>query len=239
MNIMMTQSIIVKPASYAERYPLGQAKATKGRERATCSNCPHFDNFHEPSKRGWCELFNHQAREHHQITDDCIHSSELVISHELQDNLAFFPDVNFEELQVFPTEETIDEADKPHAEYEVGSIVKIIDPDEDYTEWATFEVIECMHNQNLYNNTETYLHQSEWYYRLSPTIRRCEATANPRSGLVSHADGNALSSANWAIDKSFWVARAFPCALRRRGVARQNEICDFDLAHNVCLEEVF
>lgn len=101
---MMAQSIAVKPALQAK----------------TCSTCPHFDNFHEPNRRGWCELFNRQAREHHQVTDDCIHSStsewnkpnqvrrflasKLVISHELEDNLALFPDVNFEELEAFPTE---------------------------------------------------------------------------------------------------------------------------------------
>lgn len=191
----------------------------------TCSTCSHFNNYSEPSGKGWCNLFDHQAREHHEITSDCINSSESVISHELQDNLALFPDVNFEELQAFPTEEIIDEVDKPHAEYKVGSIVKIIDKDKDYTEWATFEVIECMHNQNLYNSTETYLHKSEWYYRLSSTIRRCEATANPRSGLSSHVDGNTLPLANWASDKSLWIA--------------ENEICDFDMAQNICAEEVF
>ena len=239
---MMPQTTAIKPASYAERdappganplgYPLGQPK--------TCSSCPHFDNFHEPNRRGWCNLFDHQAREHHEITDDCIHSSKSLISHELEDNLALFPDVNFEELQAFSTEEIIDEAiaygnspaklsareaRAPHAKYQVGSIVKIIDPDEDYTEWGVFEVTECMHNKNLFDNTETYLHQSEWYYRLS-----------------SHIDGNTLPSTNWAmpssergiscftssisahssyaIDKSLWIA--------------ENEICDFDLAHNVC-----
>ena len=93
----------------------------------TCSSCPHFNNFRELNQRGWCELFNHQAREYHQVTSDCINSSESIVSHELQDNLALFPDVNFKKLPAFPTEEIIDEADKPHAEYQVGSIVKIID----------------------------------------------------------------------------------------------------------------
>ena len=189
---MMPQATIVQPALQTQ----------------TCSSCPHFNNFHEPGGRGWCNLFDRQAREHHQVTDDCIHSSELVISHELEDNLAFFPNVNLEELQAFPTGEIIDEADKPHAKYQVGSIVKIIDKDEGYTEWATFEVLECMHNENLYSSTETYLHQSEWYYRLS-----------------SHVDGNTTPSTNWAVDKSLWVA--------------ENEICDFDLAQNICTEEVF
>ncbi|NJK58880.1 MAG: hypothetical protein HC939_24345 [Pleurocapsa sp. SU_5_0] len=100
------------------------------------------------------------------------------------------------------------ELDLPHAEYQVGNIVKIIDPDENYTEWAIFEVIECMHNRYLYRSTETYLHQPEWYYRLS-----------------SYTDGNTMPSIDFALDKSLWVA--------------ENEICSFDMAHNVCTDDIF
>lgn len=188
----MTQTIVTKPVL----------------QEKTCSVCPHFDNFHEPNGRGWCELFNDYAREHHEETQDCINSSESVISHDLEDNLALFPDVNFEELDAFDTEELEDELDKPHSEYEVGSIVKVIDPDEDYTEWALFEVIECLYNKNLYSSSETYLHQPQWYYRLS-----------------SHADGNTMPTDNFAKDNFLWV--------------REDEICAFDMAHNVCTEDIF
>ena len=98
----MTQSIAFKPALQAK----------------TCFSCPHFNNYHEPKyievddrtisnpqyHKGWCELFNHQAWENHEETQDCINSSKSIFSHELQDNLAFFPNVNFEELKAFPTE---------------------------------------------------------------------------------------------------------------------------------------
>ena len=147
----MTQATVVKPAV----------------EVKTCSVCPHFNNFHEPNGRGWCELFNGYVREKHEETEGCINSSDLLVSHELEDNLALFPNVNYEELQAFPTEELVDEADLPHSEYSVGSIVKIIDADEHYTEWATFEIVECRYNHGLYRSSESYLNEVAWYYRLS------------------------------------------------------------------------
>lgn len=84
----MPQATAIKPASQTK----------------TCFSCPHFDDFHEPNGRGWCNQFNGYVRKKHEQTNDCINSSKSVISHELEDNLALFSDVNFEELQAFPTE---------------------------------------------------------------------------------------------------------------------------------------
>ena len=81
-----------------------QATATTLVEVKTCSNCLHFNNFHKSNGRGWCQLFDRQAREHHEITNDCITSSDLTISYELEDNLDVFPDINLEELEAFPSE---------------------------------------------------------------------------------------------------------------------------------------
>lgn len=176
-------------------------------EKGTCSTCPHFDNFHEKNDRGWCQLFNHQAREHHEITNDCINSSDLVVSQELKDNAecaeALFTNINHEELQAFPPEEIEEEIDKPYSPYQVGSVVKIIDAEEHYTEWAVFEVVECRYNKYIHNphNPEAYITHVEWFYRLCSQNDSC------------------------ALDKSLWVA--------------QNEICDFDMSHNVCTEEIF
>ena len=166
-----------------------QATAVKPVVEQTCSTCPYFQNFNESNGRGWCQLFDHQAREYHQQTNDCIISSDLEISHELEDNLALFPEVEFDEIEVaaFPTEEIIDEADLPHSEYQVGSIVKVIDSDEHHTEWAVFEVIDCKYNHNLYNSTESYLNESQWYFR-----------------LASNDDASTIS-------KSLWVAENEIC----------------------------
>ncbi|MCC0175818.1 hypothetical protein I4641_02330 [Waterburya agarophytonicola K14] len=187
-----------------------QATATKlAVEVKNCATCLYFDNFHESNGRGWCKLFDHQAREHHEITNDCIVSSDLAVSVELEDNLDIFPDIDLEELEAFPTEEIIDEADKSHAEYEVGSIVKVIDKDEHYMEWATFEIVECQFNQYTYNenNPEAYLNHVEWHYRLS-----------------SYADGNTMPTESFVESKFLWVA--------------ENEICAFDMAHNICTEDM-
>jgi len=135
-----------------------------GIEERTCPNCPHFDNFHEPNGRGWCRLFDHDCKVHHEQTQDCINSSDLQVSHELEDNLEFFHNLDSD---AFPTEEVIDEADLPYSEYQVGSVVKVIDSDEHHTEWGVFEVIERKHNKTLYRCTESYLNEASWYFRLA------------------------------------------------------------------------
>jgi hypothetical protein len=57
----------------------------------------------------------------------------------------------------------------PYSEYDYGDKVKIIDPDEDESKWATFEVVEKKHNPQCYSSVERYLNESEWYYLLSPS----------------------------------------------------------------------
>ena len=99
------------------------------------------------------------------MTNDCVISSDLAVSHQFKDNLALFPNVDFEELETFPTEELKDELDQPHAEYQVGSVVKIIDKDEHHEEWGVFEIIECKYNESLYRYTESYLNEAAWYFR--------------------------------------------------------------------------
>ena len=49
-----------------------QATAVKPTEVKTCSTCPHFNNFHEPNGRGWCNLFDQPARTHHIQSLDCV-----------------------------------------------------------------------------------------------------------------------------------------------------------------------
>jgi hypothetical protein len=39
--------------------------------KTICSDCQHFENFHE-RERGWCHLFEHQAKTFHLKTDDCV-----------------------------------------------------------------------------------------------------------------------------------------------------------------------
>jgi hypothetical protein len=48
---------------------MAQTQSTAPTE--TCAACPYFDNFHERGGRGWCKLFDLQAREHHEMTNDC------------------------------------------------------------------------------------------------------------------------------------------------------------------------
>ena len=140
----------------------------------TCADCQHFRDFNE-RERGWCNLFDCPSRTYHQKTNDCRINEE---SKEREDNI-----------------------DKRNSEYQIGSIVKVIDPDEHHNEWAVFEVVECKYNGSLYHSSESYLNSAHWYYR-----------------LASNDDASTIS-------KSLWVA--------------ENEICHFDMSHNVCTEDIF
>ena len=120
----------------------------------------------------WCKLFDQPAKEHHQMTKICVGSGALdveVDSHELENNLDFFPKVEFDEseLEAFPSEELIDPYDLPYSEYEVGSLVKVIDKEEHHSEWSCFEVIEVKPNIKLYESAESYLNGSPWHYLLA------------------------------------------------------------------------
>lgn len=188
-------------------------------EVKTCATCPYFDNFQESNGAAsegskvvedddmgayalrWCKLFDHQAREYHEITNDCITSSDFVVSHELEDNLDLFPNVDFEELDAFPTKKLEDELDQPYSEYQEGSIVKVIDKDERHEEWGIFKIVECKYNKSLCDNTESYLNEAAWYFRLA---------------------GNDDAT---TINKSLWV--------------REDEICHFDMSHNICTDDIF
>ena len=145
---------------------------------------------------------------------------KAVVTHELEENLTFFPEVESDELELdaFPTEEIIDPYDLPHSEYEVGSIVRIIDEHEHHCEWGRnavalpvvlrrsartccFEVIKVRQNLNLYKDTESYLNGSPWHYLLSS-----QDTAQKLDGV--------------------WV--------------KENELCHFDESHLISTnDEIF
>ncbi len=46
--------------------------------QATCATCPYFQEFGEPNGRGWCQLFDHTARQQHKQTGDCKQEIEAV-----------------------------------------------------------------------------------------------------------------------------------------------------------------
>lgn len=40
----------------------------------TCATCPYFQPHNDGTNKGWCNLFNHFARESHQQTQDCVNN---------------------------------------------------------------------------------------------------------------------------------------------------------------------
>ncbi len=61
------------------------------------------------------------------------------------------------------------EEDLPHAEFDDGSIVKVIDEGEEHTEWSSFVVIGKKLNQQRFCSTQAYLNEPDWYYLLTST----------------------------------------------------------------------
>jgi len=48
--------------------------------QSTCATCPYFQDFSERNGRGWCQLFDQIARQHHARTGDCDKEIEAVES---------------------------------------------------------------------------------------------------------------------------------------------------------------
>ncbi len=61
------------------------------------------------------------------------------------------------------------EEDLPPAEFDDGSIVKVIDEGEEHTEWSSFVVIGKKLNQQRFRSTQSFLNEPDWYYLLTST----------------------------------------------------------------------
>ncbi|OKH14838.1 hypothetical protein NIES592_08145 [Fischerella major NIES-592] len=68
--------------------------------KKTCADCPFYKAHNDGTKNGWCQLFNHFAREYHQQTQDCI--NEIAVTEEVEE-------VNEQAI----AQEELDEADDP------------------------------------------------------------------------------------------------------------------------------
>lgn len=45
---------------------------------STCESCPYFTDFNDKRGRGWCRVFDLFARKHHQKTETCISSINIL-----------------------------------------------------------------------------------------------------------------------------------------------------------------
>ena len=78
--------------------------------------------------------------------------------------------------------------DLPHAEFDDGSIVKVIDEGEDnHDEWASFVVITKVINPNRFSSTEYYLNEPNWYYLLASLDRPLSAMFWAKEDEICHA----------------------------------------------------
>ena len=133
--------------SATEKQLINEESALSRTTIATCVECPHFQDFHEPNGRGWCNLFDRMAKQHHPRTHDCDST-----------------------LSLYPENLELPEEDLPHSEFDSESIVKVIDSEEHHSEWATFIVVGKKLNTERYRTTESYLSQPQWYYELAAIL---------------------------------------------------------------------
>ena len=136
----------------------------------TCKGCQHFQDYQEAEffeidgdkiannnyGKGWCNCFNHQSRTHHQMTNDCNQNGSLDTPE----------DATPTEIIELDRDGYPIEANSSNSTFQVGSIVKIIDPEEHHSEWGVFEIVKVLHNDDYFNSVENYLNSSQWHYKL-------------------------------------------------------------------------
>ena len=127
----------------------------KQQSTPTCLTCPHFNDYHEDNGRGWCHCFNNQSRTDHKMTGDCI----------LNGSLDTPENATLTEVIELDRDGYSIEADSSST-FQVGSIVKIIDEEEHYSEWGVFEVVKVALNQEHFSDHKSYLNTDKWYYLL-------------------------------------------------------------------------
>ena len=119
-------------------------------QQFTCFSCPNFENFNGERGRGLCKYHDQVTFEHHQSTDECIYALEKKSNQHLQ---------SYEQAE-----------DIPYSEFEPGQKVKVIDDQEDHTEWASFVVITKIINVDRFNSHSSYL-EPDWYYLIASVDR--------------------------------------------------------------------
>ena len=51
--------------------PQYTSNITTPAQESTCANCSQFNDYLEPTGKGWCNLFDKPAYSHHPLTNDC------------------------------------------------------------------------------------------------------------------------------------------------------------------------
>ena len=146
----------------------------------TCKGCQHFEDYREPEffqvdgksipnnnkGKGWCNCFDRPAKTHHIKTNDCIRGREA---------LEESSQVTLNEIIELDRDDYPIEADSSNSTFQVGSIVKIIDQEEDHSEWGVFEVVKVVPHDEHFNSLEKYLDTHQWYFLLISHQRGDEA----------------------------------------------------------------
>ena len=116
---------------------------------------------------GWFALNHHglpvaeRYKSQNEAVKALLESFQLVESEDYPSRSEQEPTQDFQPIEP--------EEDLPHAEFDDGSIVKVIDREEEHTEWSSFVVIGKKLNQHRFRSTQAYLNEPDWYYLLTST----------------------------------------------------------------------
>ncbi len=121
---------------------------TKQPNACTCASCPKFHDYGDPNGKGWCNLFNRPAAQHHALTADCLLN-----------------------LPSQTTNDTLPSEDRNYCKYQQGDLVKLIDSHKHHSDWESFIVIGQKYNANRFRSDESYLNEPTWYILIATVDR--------------------------------------------------------------------
>ena len=223
----------------------------------TCSQCSYFNDYNESNGRGWCELFGQQARKHHQRTNDCASRGErnkgtkekrihlLFTNTSLHRFLPFYLFAFLPQKDLFADTDPID---APHPTFAIDSVVKVIDPDEHHTEWASFVVIGRKYNSNRYRDTEAYLTEPSWYFLLTNINYQDRVRVKRKKGKKVYVGSksillDAVAHEGNPQDRTASLFSFVPSFLSPSEASpfwvKENDICEANQSHLIRTDEIF
>lgn len=135
----------------------------------TCSSCASYISYQD--SRGWCNIFNRQAKDNYSMTRDCQQNGAITLV-------------------------AVTEAELEESEYQVGDRIKVIEAEAHHASWKEYTVLDVFKNEDLHRSQASYLEESRWYYRVQTEHQRRLWLAEDR---VCHAHQSNLISTDEEI----------------------------------------
>ncbi len=125
--------------------------------------------------------------------------------------------------------------DTPHPRFELDSIIKVIDPVEHHSEWATFVII-----GRQYNHERSALEYTTRVQREVSYSKRDLLDRNTESYL-SEATASRINLSGFRTRRGFWyywlINSSYEPTYDQRLWVAETEICLIDQSHLICIDE--